>query len=206
MILQTKDVLSEIKPVNEEIIQELRKKHTYDYYTPAASAFHRSVWERNQNLLPIYDCHGEGETFVIYTDKDGIDHCVWWEECGYKEGCVFLRNWILGFRTDSPYQWENELFIDQNWGKVLACRKEAKTVVIPEGINTLGWQAFMDCPHLEQVTIPGSVKYIHNAFPEYVIGTSRNDGLKNLKRIILCRESQLSDSDFPKNVAIIRNS
>lgn len=204
LILQTKDMLSTIEPVSEEIKEKLRNQHTYDYYAPAASAFNRSLWERKQNLIHIYNSYGEGDSLEIYTDKDGIDHWVWWEESDHKDGCVFVQDKILGFRVDSPYQWENELFIDRKWKKVLACRREAKAVVVPDGINTLGWQSFMNCPDLEQVTIPASVRNTRNAFPEYVIGTARQDGLKNLKRIILKGDSKLSESDFPKNAAIIR--
>lgn len=206
-ILQIKDMLASIEPVSEKMKAKLREQ-PYVYYELCGCTFDRLRWDRRQNLIHLYDitCDGSFDgSFDIYTDEDDIDHCVWWEKSTYNDGCDFVQDRILGFRKDSPYQWENELFLDRKAKAVLACRRDAKEVIIPDGIVSLKCHSFMDCPELEQITIPASVTYAaHDAFPEYVIGTSHKNGLKSLKRLILIGESKIEFYSFPRGVDIIR--
>ena len=61
---------------------------------------------------------------------------------------------------------------------------QVKEVIIPEGITTIGENAFEGCISLESVTLPSSIKHIHrNAFAD----------CKNLKEVIL--PDSISDID-----------
>lgn len=197
-ILQTRDMLSTLEPVSDVVKMKLRKE-LYAYYEIKGCTFDRLRWDRRQDLIHLYDigCDGSYPGYDdTYTDADGIDHAVWWKESDLKDGCVFMGDSILGFRADSPYQWVNELFINLKAKHVLGCRRDAKEVIVPDGMERLKWCAFMNCPDLEQVTIPASVTQVDwSAF---------DDDLKSLKRIILTGDSKLQDKVFPKGVEIIR--
>lgn len=53
---------------------------------------------------------------------------------------------------------------------------DAKSIVIPEGIEHIGYGAFKNCPQLESVILPSSVK---------TLGEASFENCKNLKQVIL---------------------
>lgn len=195
LILQNKGYWSYVKPVSEETKADLLRNRTYSKILMPGICI--DFWQREilPNLIPLCSIYGyDFDNVDIYTDPDGIDHAIWLENCELQDG-LYISDRVLGLQADSPIQWENHLLIEWHEEQLLACRRDAKEVVVPNGIVNLGHATFLKCHELEQITIPDSVRHVNNAF----VGN-----LKNLKRIILTGDSQLTEKDLPENVAIIR--
>ena len=74
-----------------------------------------------------------------------------------------------------PAQALGILFSDDG-KKLIKCPKNVKEVIIPYGINSIGYAAFKDCKNLQSVTIPDSVTSI---------GVSAFEGCKNLQSVTI---------------------
>lgn len=194
-VLQTATSRSFLKPVTEAEKAKLRKQRTYTYIPPAGDAPCPMVWDCEENLLHLSNTFGGGDINQdddIYTDEDGIDHLIRRKYSDFEDAATFLGDQILGFRADSPYQWENGLLIDRKKNCLIRCRGDIREAVIPEGITMLNWGALDGCPHLERVTLPESVEYAYHAFGD------------NIRQIILTGNSRLPEKFLPAGAEIIR--
>lgn len=177
--------------------EQLRRQRIYEYSMPDGDAPNPWINRVDENTICIYNTLGGGDintTDYIYTDGDGIDHWIATEYSDFEGSYTFVGDQILGFAEDRFFRWENGLLLDWKDKVIIDCEKDAKEVIVPEGITRLGWFVFDRCPNLERIAIPDSVFSTYHAF----------GNCPNLKEIILTGNSKLADSDFPSNVTIIK--
>jgi len=190
MILQVKDMLSFVNPVKEAVKKELQERHSYNYIEPDGDLPFPYIRNINSNLFSVFNTLGGGDvSFYDYicTDEDGIDHLICVRDSEEK---AVVGDRILGYHSDSPYQWENGLFIDKKTKTVMRCCDDAKTVMIPDGIVNM--YNFSNCRNLEKITIPESVKRIYGTLAS------------NIKEVILIGNFDLLRGELPKNAVIVR--
>lgn len=186
-VLDIKDRLAFVKPVSDEEKERMLETHTYVYCEPCGDAPNPQVIRDDPGILHFFNTCGGGDVNYddyIYTDPDGIDHLILKEYSDFEGAYSFLGDEILGFHTDSPYQWENGLLIDWKSKTVIGCADGVTEAVIPQGIVRLGWFSFKSSSRLERITIPDSVTRIYHAF------------WQSPKEVILTGNSQLTENDL----------
>lgn len=138
----------------------------------------------DKHMVYEYTCHQKGSfsrgyaywaVFIsdhgtlghtIYTDEDGVDHLVQSAYTDIERAQAFLGDQVLGLNKNRPFQWENGLLIRRDKKMIMACSDDVEDVVIPEGIETIGWRVFCSKLKLKSLTIPASVVWYDWAFDE----------------------------------------
>lgn len=85
------------------------------------------------------------------------------------------------------------------------CRS-LKNVVIPEGVTSIGYQAFMDCDNLTSITIPRTVRSIGHFALSYCDSLSEVhflDGITSIGEEVLQMNPNLTNIMIPASVTSI---
>ena len=78
---------------------------------------------------------------------------------------------------------------------LLKCPENVKEVIIPYGINSIGYAAFKDCKNLQSVAIPDSVTSI---------GKYAFLGCDNLRSVTIPRNCKVGEEAFPRKCKVTR--
>lgn len=107
-VLQIRDILSFVRPVQGNAKKQLMQEHKYNYAPPEGdSEFPGISIENNWITISNGTLGGEVSSYhCIYTDADGIDHLVLAGE-SYCELCLgefmLAGDRVLGFHVDCPF-------------------------------------------------------------------------------------------------------
>lgn len=195
-IIEIRNKLDFICAVSDEKKEAIRGN--YMYGPPEGDTSEAQFDQYDDGTLSFSNVLGGGDVAVsdwIYTDSDGIDHLYMCTYEDFSSNYIFVGDDVLGFKEDRFFRWENKLLIAWKNKAVLQCDKNATEVVVPDGIEDLGWNSFMYCEELERIVIPESV----------VRGRMCNFfNCSKLKEIVMKGNSKLEINSIPECAEIIR--
>ena len=92
------------------------------------------------------------------TDYDGND------DNNHRTSDSAIRNdaWFSGCISLESFDFPNLKKIENSYTGVFQGCTSLKSVILPQGLASIGEKAFMDCTSLESITIPASILFIGN--------------------------------------------
>lgn len=100
---------------------------------------------------------------VIYISPLSLDGTAWYEN--HPNGEVYAGKVFYGYKGDLPKEAVIKLKRDSLGiaGGAFRYRDDCenlKEIILPDGLKTIGWGAFINCKSLNKLTIPNSVEFI----------------------------------------------
>ena len=161
-------------------------RHHYDDFVSDPYAMIYKIDEHSFGV--IISELGQGDLwygYVFYTDNQGIDHLVQ-ESCSCfgEDVYAFFGDRVIGLHENCPIVYENSYNINSKTKTLLGFSQEITDVVIPDGIERIGYQVFWNRPDLRSIYIPDSV-------PNNVLSNPLTIYCPNLKYIYVSRNRKI---------------